>query len=198
MSKKRISGKDFLLSLLYCPGKDDKENEPIFGRTRLTKMVFLFEKEMKKEFFDDVDITLPNFDSYYFGPFSKELFDDLSFFVSIDFIYAEKTSIPISNVEEKEIEMALDDDWEDTGFENDERELVELKYSLSPQGLKYVVENIWGVLSDTQKKSLKKFKRQINVISLDSLLRYVYKKYPDYIDKSIIADRYIDNDEVVF
>jgi hypothetical protein len=160
-------------------------------------MVFLFEKEIKKEFFDDVDITLPDFDSYHFGPFSKDLFDDLSFFVSIGFIYAEETSIPISNVEEKELEMALDDDWEDAGFEADERESVELKYSLSPQGLKYVAENVWGVLSDAQKESLKKFKRQINTISLDSLLRYVYKKYPDYIDKSIIANKYID-DEVVF
>jgi uncharacterized protein YwgA len=197
MSKKELSGKDFLLSLLYCPGKGDKENEPILGRTRLTKMVFLFEKEIKREFFSDIDISLPKFDSYNFGPFSKELFDDLSFFVSIGFIHTEETSIPISNVEKKEIEMALDDDWEDAGFEESEQESVELRYSLSQQGLKYVVENIWGMLSDIQKENLKKFKQQINTISLDSLLRYVYNKYPDYTDKSIIADRYID-DEVAF
>jgi uncharacterized protein YwgA len=197
MNKKELSGKDFLLSLLYCPGRDNKENEPILGRTRLTKMVFLFEKEIKKEFFNDIDITLPNFDSYNFGPFSKELFDDLSFFVSIGFIRTEETSIPISNVEKKEIEMALDDDWEDAGFEKAEQEFVELEYSLSPYGLKYVVENIWGILSDIQKENLKKFKQQINAISLDSLLRYVYNKYPNYTDKSIIADRYTD-DEVVF
>jgi uncharacterized protein YwgA len=197
MSKKELSGKDFLLSLLYCPGKGNKENEPILGRTRLTKMVFLFEKEIKKEFFSDIDITLPNFESHNFGPFSKDLFDDLSFFVSIGFIRAEETSIPISNVEKKEIEMALDDDWEDAGFEKAEQESVELKYSLSLQGLKYVAENIWGMLSDIQKENLTKFKQQINTISLDSLLRYVYNKYPNYTDKSIIADKYM-NDEVVF
>jgi uncharacterized protein YwgA len=196
MIEKELSGKDFLLSLLYCPGKSDKENEPILGRTRLTKMVFLFEKEIKKEFFNNIDIKLPIFDSHNFGPFSKELFDDLNFFVSIGFICTEETSIPISNVEKIEIEMALDDDWEDVGFEEAEQESVELKYLLSPQGLKYVVENIWGLFSDTQRENLKMFKQQINAISLYSLLRYVYNKYPDYTDKSIIADRYIKSDGV--
>jgi hypothetical protein len=47
MNKKKMSGKDFLLALLYCPGKDSAENEPVIGRTKLTKMVFLFEKELQ-------------------------------------------------------------------------------------------------------------------------------------------------------
>ena len=30
---KKLTGKDILLLLLYLPGKTDKKNEPIIGRT---------------------------------------------------------------------------------------------------------------------------------------------------------------------
>ena len=43
-------------------------------------MMFLFDKEIYNKFFKDKVIDMPCFDSYLFGPFSKELFDDLKFF----------------------------------------------------------------------------------------------------------------------
>ena len=42
-----------------------------------------------------------------------------------------------------------------------------------------------------QKDILAKFKRQINTISLDTLLDYVYNTYPDTAENSLIRDKYI-------
>jgi uncharacterized protein YwgA len=191
MNKKEVTAKDFLLALLYCPGRNDNINEPITGRTKLTKMVFLFEKEIKKPFFSDMEIALPSFDPYNFGPFSKELFDDLSFFLSIGFIRAEKTLIPISTAEKFEIEIGSDDDWINAVFDKPEQEPVELEYSLSQQGEKYVTDKVWPQFSDLQKQGLQQFKQQINTISLDSLLRYVYNKYPESAENSLIREKYV-------
>ena len=81
MKKKEMNGKDLLLAFLYSPGVSPQNNEPIVGRTKLTKMMFLFEKQIYPRFFEDtIQIELPVFEPYYFGPFSKQLFEDLSFF----------------------------------------------------------------------------------------------------------------------
>ena len=85
MEKNQMSSKDLLLCFLYSPGLTEKVNEPILGRTKLTKMMFLFEKEIYNQFFiDAIDISLPDFRPYHFGPFSNQLFEDLSFFQSIE------------------------------------------------------------------------------------------------------------------
>jgi uncharacterized protein YwgA len=194
MKMQELSSKDFLLTLLYCPINDNKMNVPITGRTKLTKMVFLFDKEIKKDFFNNIQLNLPGFLPYHFGPFSKELFDDLNFFISIGFILTEETTIPLSNVEKQEIAMAVDDDWANAGFEDTEQDSVELMYKLSPHGESYVKDKVWDLFSEFQKRILIDFKKQINAISLDSLLRYVYNKYPDYTGKSIIADKYLENE----
>ena len=197
MNKAQMSSKDLLLALLYSPGTSSKCNEPIVGRTKLTKMVYLFEKEVYKEFFDDIDITLPQFEPYHFGPFSKQLFEDLRFFVSIGFIETKETSVPISTAEKCEVALdaeSEDDCWDCASFEESSDD-VELKYYLSPSGKKYVEENVWQIFSDNQTNNLLKFKGQINSISLDSLLNYVYNKYPEDAAKSRIAERYIQKED---
>ena len=108
MNKKEMSSKDLLLSFLYSPGVSEEYNEAITGRTKLTKMMFLFEKQIYKQFFkDSIDIDLPDFEPYYFGPFSKQLFEDLSFFESIGMIVSEETGI-ISMAEDGKLERFLD------------------------------------------------------------------------------------------
>ena len=194
MKKKDLSSKDLLLSFLYSPGIFDKYNEAITGRTKLTKMMFLFEKQIYKQFFEDtLVIDIPDFEPYYFGPFSKKLFEDLAFFESIGMIITEDTDIPLSSAEKVEFEGFYDeeyDDWDGASFDESDEEF-EAKYLLSTKGCKYVQEQIWDYFSETQKQKLKEFKAQINRISLDALLRYVYNKYPEAAQKSIIADKYL-------
>lgn len=198
MKKKDITSKDLLLCFLYSPGMNSSNNEPIIGRTKLTKMMFLFEKEIAPTFFKNNNmITLPTFEPYYFGPFSRQLFEDLSFFQSIGMIIAEKTNIPLSFADKVESDNVFDADndfWDDACFE-DEIEHFELSYSLSAAGKNYVESNVWDSFTSAQKEKLKAFKAQINKISLDTLLRYVYNKYPEEAKNSKIADKYLSKAE---
>jgi len=197
MEKKELTGKDFLLALLYSPGMTQNCNEPILGRTRLTKMVYLFEKEIYPEFSNEVIINLPDFEPYHYGPFSKRLFEDLRFFVSIGYIEAEETQVPISSAEKYESGIDNDDDddgWGCASFEEPDND-VELKYHLSERGKKYVQQKVWDTFSLIQQQNLSHFKGVINSISLDSLLNYVYNKYPEDASKSRIAERYIGKDD---
>jgi len=191
VTKNDLSSKDLLLILLYSPGIGEKYNEAISGRTRIIKMVFLFEKELYKEFFNTIKIEIPEFEPYDYGPFSKSLFDDLRFFTSINFIEAAETRIPLSTSEQYEFELDKSD------IEDDEYSFiepvgnVELEYKLTNIGESYVSKYLWKKFSANQHDALKRFKKNINVISLDSLLRYVYTKYPESASKSKIADKYL-------
>lgn len=194
MEKKELNGKDLLLSFLYSPGIDEEINEPIVGRTKITKMMFLFEKQIYGKFFKDkITITLPDFEPYYFGPFSKELFENLAFFESIGMITVSPTNIPLSSADRIESSNVFDESdlWAEATFD-EEVEEYESSYSLSDAGKRYVQDKVWTLFSQVQKDKLKQFKAQINKISLDALLRYVYNTYPEETANSIIADRYID------
>ena len=184
MKKGKISSKDLLLAFLYSPGISNEVNEPIIGRTKLMKMMFLFEKEIAKSFFDNLEgIRLPDFEPYYYGPFSRQLFEDLAFFEAIGMIVTNETDIPLPIEDVAEVENVFDK-------EVGEQESYESSYSLSDAGEKYIEENIWNTFSNNQKDILCRFKAQINKISLNGLLRYVYTKYPETTKKSVIADKF--------
>lgn len=196
MKKREMNGKDLLLAFLYAPGIGTTYNEPIVGRTKLTKMMFLFEKQIYPGFFDEtLEIKLPEFEPYFFGPFSKQMFEDLNFFEAIGFVEAIETNIPLSVVDKVESTGVFDenDEWNDASF-NEKKEVYELSYSLSKNGFRYVSDNVWSVFTQTQIDKLTAFKAQINRISLDSLLRYVYRKYPEEAKNSIIAKRYLNEE----
>lgn len=187
---KSMKGSDLLLVLFYSPGKNDECNEWIVGRTRLMKMVFLFEQELAKTFFKNRDTpVLPGFESLYFGPYSAEVQEALSFFVNSSIVIEEETDIPLSGGDALEMSYAESDDiWNDSSILELE---FECRYRLSDIGVRYVEERLWDDLTATQQSMLRQFKRKINQMSLDSLLSYVYNAYPEYTDKSIIKYRYI-------
>lgn len=91
-----------------------------------------------------------------------------------------------------EIEMRSN---EEMGFgsvdsmENDPPNLY--SYRLAEKGIKYVEENILENISKQQREYLRKFKRKINTLSLDSILSYVYNKYPNAAENSLIRSDYI-------
>jgi uncharacterized protein YwgA len=113
----KITGKDLILLLLYAPGKTGEYAEKIEGRTRLQKMVFLFEKEVYPKFKQNKLITeedLPRFIPYDYGPFSKQVYDDLEFLIGLGFVETEATSEQVEQGEEAEYWL-----WEEmTGLED--------------------------------------------------------------------------------
>jgi uncharacterized protein YwgA len=191
MTKKIIDHKDLLLSFLYSPGQTDNVNEPILGRTRIMKMMFLFREEMQADFLEDNEsANIHEFKAYYYGPYSDEVFEDIKIFQGIGFIEANMTAIPLGNQDEIKIEDEIEDETEDETEDDNDGGMngnYEKSYTLSANGKRYVRDEVWKNFSDNQRKILKKFKRQINSVSLNTLLDYVYKNYPEKTGKSKIA-----------
>lgn len=191
MSKKKLNGADYLLLLLYL-----NEKKPIYGAIRLTKMMFLFNEEiaplLKKSGAECQ--KLPEFIAYNYGPFSKDVYEQIELFRGIKFIQ-------VTDIKAQE-EMAEVDDWEEMAFTE---EVSSQGYSLNTNGSYYryqllstgerfVKENIINELTAEQINILSQFKQKISELSPKQILKYVYTKYPKYTEKSLIKKEVLDNE----
>ena len=186
--KNKPTGKDFLLLFFYLPGKTNQINEQVNGITRITKAMFLLEKEIKKTLNNSGDIKIyPDFLAWNFGPWSKQVMDDLEFFQNIKFI---------ESFEDQSNENPYTEEVEDYKKYNnldlnntDSDEYKQKSFKLSEIGIKYVKEEIIENFSENEQRLISDFKKRINSLSLYAILEYVYKKYEDYTDKSEIKDK---------
>lgn len=190
MATPRINNRrDILLLLLYSPGATPDFNEPIVGRTRLVKMLFLFGEEALAHFRRGTEITSGNFYEFFawsFGPFSRQVYDDLTFFTLKGFIVASDTT------EDALPESAAEWDlWLSGSAESSEDDSIidytEQTFRLSERGQKFAAE-LYGTLVPQQKRLLQQFKNRLSSAPLRSILRYVYDTYPELTDKSEIVD----------
>jgi uncharacterized protein YwgA len=179
------SRRDVLLLLLYAPGKTNVVNEPISGRTRLVKMLFLFKQEVLPEFRAGTDISEENFYQFFpwdFGPFSSQVYDDISFFQLRGFI--ETTASAEESVPEAVAEW---EKWrESTEIGNDVDVYEEETFRLTELGVAFS-QRMFDRLTEAQRKLLVTFKKRLGSAPLRALLRYVYQTYPDDAAKSKIA-----------
>lgn len=187
----RLTAKDFLLLLLYSSSVGESFNEPISGKTRIMKMVFLFQKEIYQKFKFDIE-NLAEFEAWKFGPWSEEVYSDLEFFKSIGFIESETEKNSANDLTSEEVEEF--EKWEenislvDYAAEEYQQEV----FKLTSLGKKYIEDNgLYASLSENQKAGLKEFKKKFNGVSLFSILRYVYEKYPQYTNKSEIKNQIV-------
>lgn len=181
---------DYMLILL-----DLDDNKPIVGAIRMMKMMFLFEKEimplLKKK---SIDVTsVPPFIAYDFGPFSKDIYEQLELFTNLNFI---KTT-PVDAIENSD-EF---DDWEDVygedifdrtfkdGYRRLNIDYRSLQYSITPRGDRFVSLKLLPNIADEIKELLVSFKRKICNLSTSQLLYYVYSRYEKYTTKSKIKDK---------
>ena len=190
MGSKRIDNRrDILLLLLYSPGVLDEVNERIVGRTRLVKMLFLFKTEALQHFRSGTEINEDNFYHFFawnFGPFSSQVYEDLTFFTLRGFIEAEDTledALPESAAEWHRWLTSSAPGEDDDSFVSYE----EQQFRLTDKGVKFGAQ-LFDVLSGTQKKLLKQFKERLNRMPLRAILRYVYEKYPHQIERSQIKE----------
>lgn len=194
MEKSINNRKDVLLLLLYSPGVTAVPNEPVSGRTRLTKMLFLFREEVMDHFRAGTSISSENFYTFFpwdFGPFSKQVYDDLSFFMLRGFI--ELDSASGSDDEALPEEAAEWEEWvatNDLGGSSDDAalEFQEEVFRLSSKGLSFTAA-LYEQLTNSQKKLLQEFKKRTAKVSLRTLLQYVYSNFPEQIQKSKIREQ---------
>ena len=196
--KLKLTGKKLLLLLLYTPTEIMKAgiNTPISGRTRLMKMIFLFENEIWSNFKKDKTFEeLDDFDfkGWNYGPFSKKIFNDLEFLINQEYITVQSgLNIPIE-AELSEYEYWAEAENVEGINEFDERKYEEELFSLSIDKGIEKTKNYWNSITKNQKEILIEFKKVLNNSSLDRILEYVYKKYNKYgyIDNSLIRERYL-------
>lgn len=186
----QLTGKSLLLLLLFSPVNEGEPNIPISGRTRLMKMVFLFQKEVLDDFVADcaLDVAkMPEFFAWHYGPFSTQLLDELEFLVNRGYIEREAGAAP-SAAELEEYAFWLED-----GDTTSIGEYLEESYTLSADKGIPRAKSTWDELSANQQHMLKEFKASLTRASLDRILEYVYKKYAasGYVDKSLIRERYL-------
>lgn len=180
-----------MLLLLYSPGSGDQVNEPIAGRTRLVKMLFLFRQEALSHFKKGTELSEENFYRFFpwnFGPFSSDVYRDLEFFTLRGFVASsasEEEALPESAAEWDRWMSDLDAQ----DVETDEYE--EENFQLTSAGATFVQKRLWSLLSDAQRGFLRQFKNRTARVPLRALLRYVYEKYPDFITKSVIREEVI-------
>ncbi len=182
--------KDILLLLLYSPGVADEVNEPIVGRTRLVKMLYLFRKEALSHFRKGTDVNEDNFYDFFawdFGPFSREVYDDITFFILQGFIetsLSDEEALPESEAEWEE--WLTSSGARDEGEEIDEYR--EESFRLTRAGTDFT-RGMYETLSPTQQELLRQFKKRTGALPLRALLRYIYAKYPDDTTQSRIRDK---------
>jgi uncharacterized protein len=192
MQNKKLKGADYLLLLLFLDNK-----APILGAVRLEKMIFLFNNEISSKLKENglESEKLASFIAHNFGPFSKDIYEQIEFFRGIGFV---KVTNLNSNNELEEI-----DEWEESTFIdeiwNDEKGISIpnrkfMKYELTKVGEDYVNEKLISSISDKQFEMLEKFKKQIEKISIKDLLHYVYVNYPEYTKNSLIKDEVLNSE----
>lgn len=165
MSKQsKMTGADYLLLLLYLDNCS-----AINGAIRITKMMFLFNMEiapvLKKKGVSIRDEDLPKFSAYNYGPFSKDVYEQVELFQSIGFI-------KVKNLYATE-EMSEVDDWEESAFETEfsegscqyssNQDGKFMQYKLLNLGKKYVESEIIPQLTNDQLAVLTTYKHIIFV-----------------------------------
>lgn len=144
-----------LLPLVLLGAEDE---EPVEGRTRLQKLMFLIQKRMEEQG-DPLDWAYP-FRAYDYGPFAKELYDDLD--------RLRRRGL----VEERE--RHLDDD------------VIQYDYVLTPKGREFVREELEGRRPDGLAKTAEAIKHDFNDVPLQQLIDYVYTEFPEYAENSVL------------
>lgn len=186
------SSKDLIMLMLYAKGHSGMHCESIKGKTRLMKMVFLFDKEIRKQFNLEkaIDkVAIPDFIAHDYGPFSANVYEDMEFLVNAGFI-STRISAESEGAEKEEYDYWVAKSKEDA---IDFSGVTE--FSLTDVGRDFVKDELKASFTDAQWNVLDKFKAKCTGIPLNTLLKYVYSKYPDMTEKSKIKAKVLGKDE---
>ena len=186
----KLNAADYLLFLL-----DTDKRTPINGAIRLMKMMFLFNQEIMPVISKKGANVgeLPQFFAYDFGPFSKDIYEQIEFFENLDFLKTSHVDAVAHTDEFDDWETIYGEDVLDCTLKDGYRRLnidyKSIKYEITERGDKYVQTKIAPELSEDIKELLTNFKRKINSITTQQLLFYVYSRYEKFTTESKIKEK---------
>jgi hypothetical protein len=173
---------DVLLLLLFAPGKSGQDAEPVRGRTRLVKLLYLLKRTLEEKGSRPLVDTdkFYQFYPYRFGPFTREVFDDLEFFRNLGIIRVAPDQSESADL--VELAEANESNWEPPITDEPEAVKVdtynEVEVALTDKG-REIARGLWDSLAQEHKNALVSIKREYGAVPLTQLLRYVYRKYPE-------------------
>ena len=171
MSKTAPIETDDLVVLLLGADSAGTPAGRIDGITRLEKLVFLIENELKPQWLDES----ADFISHHFGPFSAKVYDAVDVLNAASMI--SDSAAPSTSPE---------DSWE-AEYIIGEDQYATRNFELTPRGREYYN----ALLQDLPKgveEQISAFKSRFAGAPLRQLIRYVYQRFPDYTDKSLIRN----------
>jgi hypothetical protein len=194
-----------LLLLLYAKGATGRTNEPVEGITRLQKLMFLLSKDRVV-----AKVRKLKFEAYAFGPYRPKIYDHLAFLknmrllddgasqsnghedASVDELMRVaqgQTAIPVRDSTEYDQDVSFDYLMEGVATELPERYQTE-RYSLSKLGVNEVENRLHRAQADPNLPkvlhAIEDVKTRFNQMPLREFLRFVYKKYPESAENSVI------------
>lgn len=167
---------DVIVLLLGAPGATERDSGRIEGITRLEKLLFLLEKESGVDEWLKEDAA---FSSNNFGPFSAKAYQEIETLTTAGLV---EDSATLSD--------SAEDTWE---TENIIGEVTPEPYAtrnlaLTDKGRRYY-QALLAELPPEAESVISELKRRFGSIPLRRLIRYVYERYPEYTDKSVIRDQ---------
>lgn len=166
---------DAIVLLLGSPTSRSSLVDKLNGVTRLEKLLFLIEKETPLADLIKEDM---GFSAHNFGPFSAKIYQMLDVLATAGLI--EDSS--------RDSSPNTEDSWEALEVIGEPVDKFATRdFELTDRGRRYY-KALMSELPTTVESTVSDFKERFASLPLRQLIRYVYKKYPSYTEKSLIKD----------
>lgn len=172
---------DVIVLLLGSPTRIPALVGQISGITRLEKLIFLIENESS---LDEIMSEKAEFSAYNFGPFSAAVYKAVDSLHGYELI--EDSGSLTSNSE---------DSWEQVRVIGVDRSdpYATRDFRLTAKGKRYY-DALCQEVPSKYVEELTRLKEQFGSIPLRQLVRYVYQRYPEMTEKSIIREDVLGNE----
>lgn len=177
------TGMDLVIVLLYSPSKSGKVLEPIETVTRLQKLLFLLQQDIR------LVHLVKRAEAYQYearsmGPYSEKLSNDLQELESAGVIVGKQMQEWIGD--DGDVVPTLDD-FDMPGREP--KRFESYRFSLSLDLGQKSGKALWDSLARKDRQGLVDFKAFFNSLSLRQLLIFIYGKYPRFTGASMIREQ---------
>lgn len=164
---------DLIVLLLGAPSAHPGLRGQLSGITRLEKLLFLLDQD---EVVDVVGAERGDFESHNFGPFSSKIYQAVEVLEAADLIR-----------DEAEFAGSAEDSWEGHSLVGVEEAspYASRRFELTERGGRYF-EVLRREVPQELLERMTELKDRFGALPLRQLIRYVYKNYAEFTDKSVI------------
>jgi hypothetical protein len=174
-SGRALETDDAIVLLLGAPGRTDRTRGRVEGITRLEKLLFLLEKETPAARW----LKEPgDFVAHNFGPFSAKAYREIETLVAAGLVR-----------DSEQITDNAEDSWELRNIIGTQPPdpYSTRNFELTDRGRRYY-SKLLTLLPKEAEREVADLKRRFGTAPLRQLVRYVYERYPEFTEKSVIRD----------